>query len=666
MLINATHPDEVRVAVLDGAVLENYQTEVAEQGLTRGNIYRGVISNIQPSLNAAFIDYGAEKNGFLAIQDVVPEAYYRAPKNPKRPAIDEVLEQGMPVVVQVQKEAEGQKGSSVTTNLSLAGRYLVLTPFDTTRGVSRKVEDDDTRKKLRQAASSLDVPEGSGFIVRTNALDQNKAALARDLATLVRLWRRIEEEAVRPAPRGQEKRLLYNDQDLLLRALRDHLDASMDEILVDTDAAYEKAEQYMHAFLPRSKTQLLRYAERAPLFERFDVEHQIDRIFERTANLPSGGYVVIDRTEALTAIDVNSGKSTRGATQADTALQTNLEAAREVARQLRLRDIGGLVVVDFIDMRASKSQRRLEKELKDAMKDDRARFTVGRISPNGLLEINRQRIQQSLDRRAQTHCSVCEGTGRVPALETVFQQLLRRIEARAAVAPIRGVRLSLHPDVAEAFRSSRRGDIGELERQFDLKVEIVPTRRVAEHAQEFEWLDRDRSMPGPAPVWTVTTLADEVRWRAPLVPSAGDLPLAATAAVRFSDEPIAVGRRDRGGEARRGGRSEKAPAGRGERMARPERGGRRGGKRGRGGRGPGRDRQDPAVLDAVPAPADGGIVERTVGEVAGRPAEGAESKRRRRRGGRRRNGRREETNGANVLPSGESRPEPESGPPSES
>ena len=527
MLINATHPDEVRVAVLDGAVLENYQTEVAEQGLSRGNIYRGTISNIQPGLNAAFIDYGAEKNGFLAIQDVVPEAYYKKPENPRRPAIDEVLEQGMPIVVQVQKEAEGGKGSSLTTNLSLAGRYLVLTPFDDTRGVSRKVEDEETRRKLRQAASSLDVPAGSGFIVRTNALDQNKAALARDLATLVRLWNRIAEEATRPAKRGEERRLLYDDQDLLLRALRDHLDASMDEILVDSDAAYDRAEQYMRAFLPRSKTVLRRYAERAPMFERFDVEHQIDRIFERTAHLPTGGYIVIDRTEALTAIDVNSGKATKAATQAETALTTNLEAAREVARQLRLRDIGGLVVVDFIDMRSPKSQRRLEKEMKDAMKDDRARFSVGRISPNGLLEINRQRIQQSLDRRAQAPCAHCEGSGRVPAEETVFQQILRRIEARAAVAPIRAVKLALHPEVAEAFRQSRKRDIAALERQFGLRVEIQPTRRVAEHAPEFEWVDRDRNDPGPHPPWTETALTEEVRWHAPLVPGPGDLPLAA-------------------------------------------------------------------------------------------------------------------------------------------
>jgi ribonuclease E len=518
MLINATHAGELRVAVLDGAQIENYQVEVSEQGLERGNIYRGIISGIQPGLNAAFIDYGAERNGFLAIQDVVPEAYYRAPKNARRPEIDEVLERGMPIVVQVQKEADGQKGSSLTTNLSLAGRYLVLTPFDPTRGVSRKVEDDETRRLLRQAAGSLDVPKGSGFIVRTNALDQNKATLAKDLATLLRLWKRIEAEAIR----GDGIKTLYDDQDLLLRALRDHLDASIDEILVDEDAAYEKAEQYAHAFLPRSKTRLLRYAEKAPLFERFDVEHQIDRIFERHASLPSGGSIVIDRTEALTAVDVNSGKATRAANQAETALQTNLEAAREVARQLRLRDIGGLVVVDFIDMRAPKAQRKVEKELKEAMKSDRARFTTGRISPNGLLEINRQRVQQALDRRTHTPCAICEGSGRVPAPETLYQSLLRRIEARAAIAPIRGVKLSLPPELAEGFRASRGPEIAALEAQFDMQIEIVPSRRLHSTAQEFEWLDRPRDNPGPLPAWTLTGLPGEVRWHAPLLATAAD------------------------------------------------------------------------------------------------------------------------------------------------
>ena len=259
-----------------------------------------------------------------------------------------MLEKGKPIVVQVEKDPIGTKGAALTTSLSLAGRYLVLTPFEDTRGVSRKVEDEDTRKKLKGLANGLDLPDGCGVILRTNALGQTKITLNRDLSALLRLWKRVQTAAMQ----GKGTRLLYTDQDLILQALRDYLDSSIEEVLVDDDEAFEKAKAYIEAFMPRSKTRLVRYAERIPLFSRYDLETQIDRIYERRVDLPSGGSIVIDATEALTAIDVNSGRSTRAATQEETALNTNVEAAAEVARQLRLRDIGGLVVVDFIDMRA--------------------------------------------------------------------------------------------------------------------------------------------------------------------------------------------------------------------------------------------------------------------------------------------------------------------------
>ncbi|MEA2692002.1 MAG: ribonuclease, partial [Acidobacteriota bacterium] len=427
MLINAQRPEELRVAIVNGTVLESFQVDVAESGLTRGNIYRGMIASIQPSLNAAFIDYGTERHGFLSIQDVVPQAYYREPAG-GHPRIEEVLDRGKPIVVQVSKDAVGTKGAVLTTNLSLAGRYLVLTPFDDTRGVSRKVEDEETRKKLKAQAAKLALPDGCGIIVRTNALAQTKVTLSRDLAALLRLWKRVMTEATH----GRGTRLLYSDQDLLVQALRDHLEASIEEVLVDDDDAYERAYGYMQAFMPRGKTQLTRYAERLPLFSRYEVEGQIDRMHERKVPLPSGGSIVIDPTEALTAIDVNSGRSTRAATQEETALNTNLEAAQEVARQLRMRDIGGLVVVDFIDMRASKSQRKVEKVLKDSMKDDKARSSIGRISENGLLEINRQRIRQALAVRTHRPCPTCGGLGSIASPEMVGLNVLRRIEARAA------------------------------------------------------------------------------------------------------------------------------------------------------------------------------------------------------------------------------------------
>ncbi|HZI63590.1 MAG TPA: Rne/Rng family ribonuclease [Thermoanaerobaculia bacterium] len=495
MLINARHTDELRIALVDGTRLESFQIEVAERGLSRGNIYRGTIANLQPALNAAFIDYGAERNGFLAIQDVVPEAYYREPDKKSRPRIDEVLAKGMPIVAQVEKEAEGQKGAVLTTNLSLAGRHLVFTPFDSTRGVSRKVEDEETRARLRQAARGLEVPAGSGLIVRTNALGENKATLARDLASLLRLWKQIEGAAL--GATGIE--LLYSDQDLLLRALRDHLDSSVEEVLVDDEEAFAKAASYMRALMPRSKIRLERYAERTPLFARYGLDRQIDAIYERSVPLPGGGSLVIDRAEALTAIDVNSGRSVKSSTQEETALHTNLEAAQETARQLRLRDIGGLVVVDFIDMRSQKARRRVEKELREAMKIDRARSSVGRISENGLLEINRQRIQQALHLRTHVPCAACGGTGRVPSPEMATLGLLRRIEARAALGDLESARVTLHPDVAEAFRRGRRDEIETLERDFGIQVSVAPSSRLQRSEHEFEWGKREGAVAALPP-----------------------------------------------------------------------------------------------------------------------------------------------------------------------
>ncbi|HEX3531983.1 MAG TPA: Rne/Rng family ribonuclease [Thermoanaerobaculia bacterium] len=492
MLINAQRPEELRIAIIHGKTLESYKVDVAESGVTRGNIYRGNIANIQPSLNAAFIDYGAERHGFLAIQDVVPEAYYREPKG-GHPRIDDVLEKGKPIVVQVAKDAIGQKGAALTTGLSLAGRYLVLTPFDSTRGVSRKVEDEDTRKKLKVIAHGFELPDGCGVILRTNALEQTKATLAKDLSALLRLWKRVQTAAVT----GKGSRLLYTDQDLILQALRDYLDTSIEEVLIDDDEAFSKAEAYMQAFMPRSKTRLIRYAERIPLFSRYDIEPQIENIFDRRVELASGGSIVIDATEALTAIDVNSGRSTRAATQEETALHTNLEAADEVARQLRLRDIGGLVVVDFIDMRASKSQRKVEKTLKDALKVDKARATVGRISPNGLLEINRQRIQQAIQLRTHRPCPTCAGTGRLASEEMVTLNLLRRIEARAATGSIQGVKIGLHPELADAMQNSRRRELAALEEEFDICIKIIAAPGLHRPEEEIEWVRREGPPPKP-------------------------------------------------------------------------------------------------------------------------------------------------------------------------
>ena len=423
-------------------------------------------------------------------------------------AAEKVLERGRPILVQVTKDPTGSKGAALTTNLSLAGRYLVLMPFDDTRGISRKVEDEETRAAMREQADKLAVPEGFGFILRTNALGQTKATLSRDLAALLRLWKRVRAEG----SRGKGPRLLYSDQDLVVQALRDYLDSSIEEVLVDDDDVFERAEAYMHASMPRGKTRLVRYTERMPLFSRFDVEPQIDRIYARAVSLPGGGSIVIDATEALTAIDVNSGRASRGSSQEESIYAVNLEAAREVARQLRLRDIGGLVVVDFIDMRSNKHEREVERVLREAMKADKARATVGRISPNGLLEINRQRIKQALQLRTHRPCPTCGGTGNIPSPEFVGVNLLRRIEARAAGGHLGGVRVGLHPELADAIQNFRRHDIAALEDEFDMRIEIIAMTSLHRSDEKMEWIEREAgdAVVRPVPVVTAADVATAV------------------------------------------------------------------------------------------------------------------------------------------------------------
>lgn len=530
MLINAQRPEELRVAIVVDDRLELFQTALAEADLHRGNIYRGIVVNLQSTLNAAFIDFGAEKDGFLAFHDIVPEAYHRKVAAGARPhRLDEVLERGKPILVQVTKDPGGQKGGALTTNISIAGRYLVFTPFDDMRGVSRKVEDEDTRRELKEQVAGLELPAGAGVIVRTNALGQTKTALARDLTALVRTWKKVQAGL----KEGKGPRLLYSDQDLVVQALRDFLDSNIAEVLVDDDQAFEKAEGYMKAFMPRSKTRLLRYTERMPLFARFDIEPQIESILQRTVALPGGGSIVIDSTEALTAIDVNSGRA-KSSSQDEAIFQVNKEAAREVARQLRLRDIGGLVVVDFIDMRIGRHQREVEKTMREALKPDRARCSVGKISPNGLLEINRQRIKQSLGLRTRRTCPTCGGAGSIASAEAVGLGLLRHIEAEAAGGRLAGVRVELHPELADALQNGRRQELAALEREFDLKVEIIAAAGFHRSEQRVEWLHRER---------------------APLHPVATPEPVTSAAEMALPEPPQApTGRR------RRRGRASEAPA----------------------------------------------------------------------------------------------------------
>ena len=490
MLINAQRPEEVRVAIVDGETLDEYQVAVTRAGTTRGNVYRGMVTSIHPGLNAAFVDYGAEKDGLLAAHDVVPQAYHRSPgEGVRHPRIDRILERGKPVLVQVTKDPSGSKGAAITTKISLAGRYLVLLPYGSAQGISHRVEDEEERRRIREVLTKVSVPEGFGFIVRTAALNQNKTALNRDLNALLRLWKRIRSEAAK----GRRPQLLYSDQDLIVQAVRDWLDSGIQEVLVDSEPAYEKVRAAMRAFMPRSKVQVTLYQDRIPLFSRFHLQGQIEAIFTPRVELPSGGSIVIEGTEALTAIDINSGRSKKGGSEEENAYQTNLEAAPEVARQLRLRDIGGLIVVDFIDMRSAKHRKAVEKAMRDAMKADRARVTVGRISPNGLLEINRQRLKTPLMQRTHRPCPTCGGAGRIPSPETVALNLMRRIEERAASGAIGGVAIRLHPELADTFQNRYRHELAAMEDQWGISVEIVAATGLHRSEQEVEWLPRKRA-----------------------------------------------------------------------------------------------------------------------------------------------------------------------------
>ncbi|MBW2736099.1 MAG: Rne/Rng family ribonuclease, partial [Deltaproteobacteria bacterium] len=487
MLINGRHAEELRVAVVEDRVLQLYDVEGAEATQKRGNIYRGVVSNIEPSLNAAFVDFGDAKKGFLTRHDVVAQAFHRKVDDPRGASIDQVLQKGQSVTVQVTRDAEAQKGATLTTNLSIAGRYLVFLPFDEQRGVSRKVEDEALRRKLRDKGKGLEIGAGAGFIIRTNGAEQTKTELKADLEGLTRLWKMVVDEA----QRGRGPKLLYNDQDLLIHALRDYLDSSISEVWIDDAALHGEAERYMQATMPQASVALKRYDERTPVFSRFNLEPQIAGIYRRVVPLASGGSIVIDPTEALTAVDVNSGKARQGGNQAETAYQTNLEAAAEVARQLRLRDIGGLLVVDFIDMRARQHQRAVEKALTEAMKLDRARHSVSRISANGLVEINRQRIRRALQLRTHRECPTCQGVGRLIAPELASLSLIRRIEARAATGRLFKARVALHPELADFTQNRRRGELAELERAYDIIVEVVGDRRVEPSGERIDWQHRE-------------------------------------------------------------------------------------------------------------------------------------------------------------------------------
>src|SRR5512139_2977978 len=408
MLFNATHAEELRVAIVDGQRLVDIDIENAGREQRKSNIYKGVITRVEPSLEACFVDYGEERHGFLPFKEV-SRVYFREGVDVRTASIKEALREGQELIVQVEKEERGNKGAALTTFVSLAGRYLVLMPNNPRGGgVSRRIEGED-REELKENLESLDYPKGMSLIARTAGIGRSAAELQWDLNYMLKLWEAIDGAA----KQGKGAFLIYQESSLVIRAIRDYFTADIGEILIDTDDIYDQALQFMTHVMPDQASRVKRYRDNAPLFSRFQIEHQIETAFSRTVNLPSGGAIVIDHTEALVAVDVNSARATRGGDIEETATRTNLEAADEIARQMRLRDLGGLIVVDFIDMEESKNRREVEQRLRDALRQDRARVQFSSISKFGLLELSRQRLRPALSEGSHITCPRCNGTGHI-------------------------------------------------------------------------------------------------------------------------------------------------------------------------------------------------------------------------------------------------------------
>ena len=468
MLINATQREELRVAIVDGQNLYDLDIEIPSREQKKANIYKARITRVEQSLEACFVDYGADRHGFLPLKEIAPQ-YFTPGLNPNKAGIRELLKEGQELVVQVEKEERGNKGAALTTFISLAGRYMVLMPNSPKAGgVSRRIEGED-RANIKEALDHLNVPEEMGLIVRTAGLGRDAEELQWDLDYLLQLWKAISDAAQsRHAPF-----LIYQESKLIIRALRDYLRNDIGEILIDHEELYQDAREFVQQVMPNNLRKLKLYQETVPLFSRYQIESQIENAFERTVRLPSGGSIVIDQTEALTAIDINSAKATKGGDIEETAFNTNCEAAVEIARQLRIRDAGGLIVIDFIDMDSPRHQRDVEEKLKDALKLDRARVQIGRISRFGLLEMSRQRLRPSLGEATQIVCPRCEGHGRIRGVESLSLSALRLVEEHAMKDSTGQVLVQAPPSVANFLLNEKRKQLTEIEARHDVNVIVV-------------------------------------------------------------------------------------------------------------------------------------------------------------------------------------------------
>ncbi len=482
MLINATQPEELRVALVDGQKLYDFDIEHPSQEQKKSNIYKGIITRIEPSLEAAFVNYGVDKHGFLPLKEVAPSAVFSDDPNLSRQKIKELLKEGQEVIVQIEKEERGNKGAALTTYISLAGTYLVLMPNSPKAGgISRRIEGE-TRNELREAMAGLETPEGMGLIVRTAGCGKSTEELQWDLNYLLQLWEAID----RSSKEQSNPFLIFQESNVIIRALRDHLRADIDEILIDKESSFKLVHSFLKQVMPHYLKKAKLYDDAVPLFNRYQIESQIETAYSREVALPSGGELVIDHTEALTSIDINSARATKGSDIEETACNTNLEAADEIARQLRLRDLGGLFVIDFIDMLANKNQRAVENRLRDALKIDRARIQTSRISRFGLLEMSRQRIRPSLGDTTQLTCPRCNGQGEIRNVESVALSVLRILEEEAMKNGTDKVIAHLPIECATFLLNEKRPSIDQIEARLKVRIIVLPSKHLETPAYDIE------------------------------------------------------------------------------------------------------------------------------------------------------------------------------------
>ncbi|MGB6097543.1 MAG: Rne/Rng family ribonuclease, partial [Comamonas thiooxydans] len=488
MLINATQSEERRLAIVDGQKLLDYEIEIEGREQRKGNIYKAVVTRVEPSLEACFVDYGEDRHGFLPFKEISKQ-YFAEGVSPSQARINDVIREGQELIVQVEKEERGNKGAALTTFISLAGRYVVLMPNNPRGGgVSRRIEGED-RAELKEAMDQLEYPKGMSIIARTAGIGRSAPELQWDLNYLLKLWSAIDGAA--KASKGAF--LIYQESSLVIRAIRDYFNNDIGDILIDTDDIYEQAQQFMAHVMPEHAARVKRYRDDAPLFSRFQIEHQIESAYSRTVTLPSGGAIVIDHTEALVSVDVNSARAIKGGDIEETATRTNLEAADEVARQMRLRDLGGLIVIDFIDMEEAKNRREVENRLRDALRQDRARVQFGTISKFGLMEMSRQRLKPALSEGAHINCPRCGGSGHIRDTESSALQILRIIQEESMKDNTAAVHCQVPVEVASFLLNEKRSEITKIELKQRVNVIMVPNKSMDTPHYKLERLKHDDS-----------------------------------------------------------------------------------------------------------------------------------------------------------------------------